>query len=712
MPIIQEQVEEDLRETDGYVSEDYEQAVKSQLVGFVRWRFQNAADDKENTERKWVQSYLAWRGEYSAEERNRIAEAQIRNEGASSAFIKITKTKVEAAKGLIRDIVFAGSKFPIEVAATPKPEGVPETVHLSTSALPEDDSIYGYDGDGSTIEPGTNTRTLLETFHQKVKGLIGNREVVEGESPDPNLNPEFNIAEEAARNMDKTIHDQLYECEAEEKVSRSIHEQVMLGTGCIKGPFTREKVLHNWTRDEYDQVLYTPSLKEIPDIQEVSVWNCYPDPEASTVKDLDFFIERHLLNKDKVFKLKEQPFFDHAAIDRLLETPAVYEEEEWEDILQDNKQENVRTRYEVLEYWGYLPTETAEQTGIIKKGSYDGLFVQVNIWTGGGEVLRAIPNPYIPQRIPYMLFPYEEHPYQIWGVGVPENMDDTQRIMNGHWRMSVDNLRLAGNVIFEVNQNQLVPGQDMSVYPGKIFLKQNGAPGQSLYGIKIPDVSQSHMLMFRQAQQIADEETGIPSYAHGQTGVLGTGRTAAGMSMLMSAAGLNIKTVVKNLDNYLFKPLGEGFFQWNMQFNHENMNIRGDLSIVAKGTKSLMQKEVKTQRLMSLIQVASNPIMAPFLNAREVFKEVAILLELDPEKVVNDVQVAKLYAEMLGAQQNALGQGSGGQPNPSSEQQNPLQDGTGGVGGISPTDPTGGGGGNIGVGTAPQTGESGHSASA
>ena len=52
--------------------------------------------------------------------------------------------------------------------------------------------------------------------------------------------------------------------------------------------------------------------------------------------------------------------------------------------------------------------------------------------------------------------------------------------------------------------------------------------------------------------------TGLPSFAHGQTGVSGVGRTASGISMLMNAAGGSIKTVIKNVDDYLLRPLGEG----------------------------------------------------------------------------------------------------------------------------------------------------------
>ena len=50
-------------------------------------------------------------------------------------------------------------------------------------------------------------------------------------------------------------------------------------------------------------------------------------------------------------------------------------------------------------------------------------------------------------------------------------------------------------------------------------------------------------------------------------------RTASGMSMLLGAASLNIKTVVKNLDDFLLKPLGESYFQWNMQFLEDVLDV-------------------------------------------------------------------------------------------------------------------------------------------
>ena len=170
-----------------------------------------------------------------------------------------------------------------------------------------------------------------------------------------------------------------------------------------------------------------------------------------------------------------------------------------------------------------------------------------------GKLLRMVLNPFKPAKIPYMSAPYELNPYSFFGVGIAENMDDTQTLMNGFMRMAVDNAVLSGNLIMEVDETNLVPGQDLSVYPGKVFRRQGGAPGQAIFGTKFPNVSNENMQLFDKARQLADESTGFPSYAHGQTGITGVGRTASGISMLMNAAAGSIKTVIKNIDDYLLK---------------------------------------------------------------------------------------------------------------------------------------------------------------
>ena len=223
--------------------------------------------------------------------------------------------------------------------------------------------------------------------------------------------------------------------------------------------------------------------------------------------------------------------------------------------------------------------------------------------------------------------------------------------------------------------------------------------------------------MYDKARQLADEETGIPSIMHGQTGVTGTGRTASGLSMLLGSSGLSIKTVIKNIDDYLLKPMGESFFQWNMQFNDDNPDIIGDLEIKPKGAASVMQKEVRSQRLTMLLQTVSNPMLAPFIKIPNLLKELAISQDIDPDSLVNDVNEAQIYAEILkGLQDAQQPEGPQGAPQGPSPAAGSGQTGMGGIGGVPQgppqSDPNGTGGGTIGTGSVPSAGESGFTGNA
>jgi hypothetical protein len=220
--------------------------------------------------------------------------------------------------------------------------------------------------------------------------------------------------------------------------------------------------------------------------------------------------------------------------------------------------------------------------------------------------------------------------------------------------------------------------------------------------LKFPNTAPENMMMFDRFRQLADEQTGIPSYSHGQTGVQSMTRTASGMSMLLGASSLNIKTVVKNLDDFLLKPLGESYFQWNMQFFEGNIDVAGDLEVKATGTNSLMQKEVRSQRLTMFLQTAQSPAIAPFVKISKLVSELAYSLDLDPEEILNDPEEAAIMAQIIGMQ-NA-GQTTGEETEPDS-QQSPM----GGLQGVPQRTQelgvTGTGGGNIGIGNVPVAGE-------
>ena len=679
------------------------------FIGFIRQRFQQSETSRLYDEKRWLKAYRNYRGLYGPEMAFRESEK-------SKVFVKITKTKVLAAFGQIIEVLFSSGKFPIGIRPTAVPEGVDEYAHIAKLNQPgqppaqpngqaqpngeDTESPYGFAGDGSNLPKGATAESLMKDLAQKYKELG----FEEGPAPDLKSMPQIEPADIAAGQMQKLIHDQLEDSEAIKILRHVFFEMALLGTGILKGPFTTEKTQYAFSSDQETGTTATMERsKVVPSIEAVSCWNFYADPNSTNMNDAEYVIQRHSFNREQFAALAKKPLFKLDAIRECLETGPNYQTRGYESSLYDreNVQSLYKNRFEVLEYWGVITKDIAKQLNIDFDDELD--VVSINAWICGNKILRCVENPFSPKRIPYMVCPYELNPYQFFGVGIPENMQDSQQVMNGHARMAIDNLALSGNLVFDIDETLLAPGQDMKVFPGKIFRRQSGQPGQAIHGVKFPNTSNENLMLFDRFRQLADEATGIPSYSHGTTGVQSTTRTAAGMSMLMGAAALSIKTVIKNIDDYLLKPLGEALFYWNMQFNVDRPEIKGDLDIKAQGTSSLMQKEVRSQRLMTFMQTASNPSLAPFVKWHTCLKEVAKSLDIDPEQLINDPEKAAIYAHIMGM-------ANGNQQNTSNRgQQSPMANMGGVPPGASPTDATGAGGGNIGTGSVPLPGEAGFS---
>ena len=717
-----DQIRED---TNPSMDEAKENEVISNLVAQINSRFQQCETTREDDEDRWLQAFHNYRGRY-------FKNVAFRDHEKSRVFVKVTKTKVLAAYGQLIDVLFGANKFPLTIQETRVPEGIDEYAHLNPlkeqmgmnqneqptpgiegnmdytpgePMMQESNGGLGFPGDGNDLAPGTTFNDLNNDAN--LGGLeeeYAEADLTSGPAPSPEM-PQIKPAQIAARRLEKLILDQIEESNGSVELRSAIFEACLLGTGIIKGPFTYNKTLHKYS-DTGNGREYTPETVKVPKMEFVSIWDFYPDPNARNMEEAEFVIQRHRLNRNQVLDLANRPFFNKQAIMDCVRMGAKYNKKSWEtdiDLEKSQYPDIESNRFEVLEYWGTIDAMSAREEGLELDESIDDMEeVQVNVWMIRDKVIRIVQNPFKPFRTPYQSFVYEKNPYTFFGIGVPENMDDAQQIMNGHARMAIDNLALAGNLVFDIDESALASNQTMEVFPGKIFKRQAGSPGQSIYGLKFPNTAVENMQMFDKFRQLADESTGLPSYSHGQTGVQSMTRTASGMSMLMGAASLNIKTVIKNIDDQLIKPLGEALFQWNMQFYEGDLPIHGDLEIKATGSSSLMKKEVRSQRLTMFLQTVQNPAIAPFVRMSEVIKELAHSLDLDPAEILNTKDEAEIYAKIIG-QQNA---------NKGTSPQAPIPGelgAMGGDGGVPPQTPGANNPGNgespIGPGNTPMPGE-------
>lgn len=617
-----------------------------------------AANSRTFAEAEWLRALRGFRGQDNE---------SFRNSEKSNVSLRTTKVKTRAAVSQINEALFSNGKFPLTISETEVPLGVYEFAHISEAPVPDEEqqepeqpqqepeqpeSIFGFEGDGRTLAPGASLSMYGNLFEDIPEETA---EEVLQEGAGLNGEPTLSPAKEAAMNMQRKVLDDLDAARAIRALKSTVTEMCILGTGALKGPFNVHKTIPRWVTLPDGTKSYQPETITVPKIDFVSIWDLYIDPTATSIQEAEWVIERHRMNPLELFDLMKRPLFDKAAIRRVLERGPNNELDHTDTDREDPKIQGSLARasnlFDVYEFWGYMDREKLREYGVKIPEEMVDEYLQVNVWYSGPDVLRISLNPFQPMRIPYYVCPYEEDPYSIFGVGVPNSMEDQQRMINGFMRMAVDNLALAGNLVFDVDESSMVPGQDMSIEPGKIFRRVSGQPGQAIHGIKFPNTANENLQMVREMRQQADEATGIPSIAHGQTGVSGTGRTASGMSMILNNASLNIKDVVGNIDKYIIEPLGQAMFAWEMQFHgKDHPQIEGDLEIRATGAINLEQKDVEAQRLQTFLQLSLNPAVAPLIKLPTIVKRLAQTMDMDPHDILNNPEEAAAYAALMGTQ--------------------------------------------------------------
>jgi len=202
-----------------------EENLQNNLVGLIEDRFVSAESARDLDESRWLAAYHNYRGLYGKNIRFRESEK-------SRVFVKITKTKVLAAYGQLVDVIFGANKFPIGISETKMPEGVSEHAHLDTKnpvpgietsmddAVEEVENPYdvGYEGDGRTLKPGATYGT--GKFEEQRVEELAEDSLVEGLSAIPEM-LEVSPAQEAARRMEKLIHDQIEESNGASEIRNS-----------------------------------------------------------------------------------------------------------------------------------------------------------------------------------------------------------------------------------------------------------------------------------------------------------------------------------------------------------------------------------------------------------------------------------------------------------------------------------------------------------
>jgi hypothetical protein len=607
--------------------------------------FTEYKDARNDIEQEWLSSFRQFLGEYDPDVLAKLTGTR------SKVFVGLTRTKVMSAFSRLVDLLFQSGQDFYSIDPTAIPELDPlEMAEITKEATAE---IMKASGAASPTMVLDIINERRDELMDQVRDEVRRR------------------AKMAASEMTILVRDQLGEANAEQKIKEAIMESCIFGTGCIKGGTVRIERSKRWKRS-YKNGVQTHSLTVVeqvkPEIESVSIFDVYPDPYATSNEDLHGLFRRHVLTRRQFRDLRDLDGFDSEAIEEILsDSPrGNHIEQDHERIRREvaniKLQSGPNNRFEVLEYWGSINgAELLEAGAELPEGSKEDDDYDANIWICAGKVIRATLNPIPDGRIPYNCFPYERNPHQFWGTGVPSMMRDSQSTMNAATRIFIDNMAISSGPMVEVNMDFLEAGEDPTdLHPWKVFLRSGGDPNAPAVRFNQPVANANGLTsiieMFR---KFADETTSLPSYTHGDAGQQ-LNKTATGMSILMGNANVALKSTLKNVDDYLIIPLIKSLYHWNMEWS-DNEKAKGDLNVSARGSTSLIQREVRSQRLLQFMSLISNPMDVAITKRKELLTEIAKSMDINPDEVIKTDKELQLEAQAQ-QQQMLAASGAGGAP--------------------------------------------------
>ena len=632
---------EEIPEEKNDISDGVQDQSMQNLGARLSGTFQEYKDARKETESEWLKDLRQYNGQYEPDVLARLNEAGAR----SKVFVGLTRTKVMAAYSRIIDLLFQHGDVFFAVESTPVPDLDPmqamQMRQLATAQVMEASQM---------MDPNMNEDLVMARMQELEEEL---------------KKAEKRVADDAAELMTIDIMDQLIETNAEQKLKESILEACIFGSGACKAGTVRIDRKQSYSKmadPETGEEGYALSIIEqpMPEVESVSIFDLYPDPYCTSLDDCDGLFRRHVLTRRQFRELADLPQFDSSMVKYLLKTNRTgnHVEEEHERTrrrIAGINEHSESNRFEVMEFWGCVDGYELKEHGVEIPEDAD-LSSDFNacVWICSGKVIKIMLNPIAGYDIPYHIFPYERTPHQFWGTGVPRMMRDSQGTMNAATRIWLDNLAMSSAPMVEINTDLLAAGEDPTdIHPWRVFLREGGDGSMPMVRWYQPVANANGLNQIVEIfRRFADETTSLPSYTHGeQTG--GLNKTATGMSMLMGAANVALKSTIKNIDDFLMKPMITGLFHWNMEFG-TNQKSKGDLRIVARGSTALVQKEVQSQRLLQFLSLVSNPMDAGLVDRNQLLRDIAQSMDIDPDEIVkSEEQLALEQQQQLALQAEA-----------------------------------------------------------
>lgn len=567
------------------------------LVGYIRQCFDASKDNRQTNgiDERLLSAMRSMRGVYDDQ-----TLASIRQFGGSEVYARITATKCRTLAAALRE-VFTAAPRPWTIVPTPVPDlqySIQDMELVETMLQAEIDEVT--QATGSPPEAA-----LIAERREKLVSTISEAKRKQ--------------AQDAAELRERQIDDVLVEGGFYDALWEFHFNLALFPIACIKGPVVRYRKELKWGADGRPTVATVAKMMyECP-----SPFDLYFAPWAHSAQD-GYIIHRQSVTQTELESLRGLPSYSTERIDAVL-AAGPDARSEWDTYCEverrylenrlttDSRSKSTDSPWAMLEFHGTVPSRILQTWGVIPGVTEKDTALDITGWMVNNVVIGVRRNPHPMGKKPFYVSSYERVPGSVYGNALPDILEDIQGVSNACLRALTNNMAMASGPQVIRNEDRFAPNQDGAnkLWPWKVwdvvdsmFTNASSKPLDFFQ----PDSNAGELLsVFQAFGVLADEVSSIPRYMAGSSGgQVGALRTASGLSMMLDAANRTIKQVVGAVDREVIEPVVEDVNIY-LALTRPELSIGGDITVIAKGSQELLQKETLRMRRMEFLQVTANP---------------------------------------------------------------------------------------------------------
>lgn len=423
---------------------------------------------------------------------------------------------------------------------------------------------------------------------------------------------ELEHAQDIADNMMKLITDQCAEGGWNRAMFGFINNFCVYPYAVLAGPIPTRRVRMQWSGETL-----RPKYETFYEFKSISPWDFWWSPDSpDTQRGTGIFIRQRWTRQQLLDAAKMTSYIGENIIKVLDDANRNDFRYHWISNNPEQTDSQVLswrdndTTIDILIHWGYFSGRELSKYGV--PGLEDNEFYNAMVTMCGRHIIQVLveKNPTLNKR-PVFTASFYTTQDRIPGESIPQRLRDVERCYETCLRYLISNAYYGSAPITEADYarvSKYMSDEDIGrIIPGSMYFSDpelgNATPAFKYYSLP------NNMAAFQNAlvyfMDLADRVTNIPAALHGTAQGSGANRTFRGAAMLQSNAVKAIQSAVFNIDEFVYKPLGELLYNYNMVYS-KDQTVKGDCKIMARGVTALLQKETDRQNSYEILQMVAS----------------------------------------------------------------------------------------------------------